>query len=212
MNLRQALAIVCLTCLPTLIPTARAAEAPARADVGEVERVQRSAEAEFAERIRPLSPASSVLYQDLLRTGNDARLKVRLEDGSEITMGERAELRVDDFVYEPAGRQTLRLSSLKGALLFVGNHLRPAPTRSVEVHTPVAILGVRGTRLWVGPIDGATGVLVLEGEVLVRSAGGLLSLFAGEGTSIHADGTLEPRQPWPEEKIARARAMVSFDR
>jgi hypothetical protein len=182
-----------------------------RADVGVVERVQQRAEAEYAGQTRPLTPTSSVFYQDLLRTGKASRLKAMLADGSAITMGENAELAVDEFVYDPDGATEITLNALKGALLFISDKLRGGGDRSVHVRTPVAIIGVRGTEFWVGPIDGATGVLVLDGEVVVGSDSGMVRLGPGDGTMIKADGSLSPRKTWGEAKVERALDMVAID-
>lgn len=206
--------ILCLFGLggPLAATGAHAAEdSEARANVGSVERVQQLAEALFGGAARRLEKASPVLRQDLLKTGPKARLEVELRDGSSVRMGEQAELRIDDFVYTPKEKKQVALSALKGAFLFVGNKVSRTADQEVQIKTPVALLGVRGTQVWGGPIDGAFGVLVLEGMAVVTSARGKLSLKAGQGTMIAPDGTLEPRQRWPQAKAERAFASVAFD-
>jgi len=183
--------------------------AASRADVGEVDRVANRAEASFAERIRRLQPAATLYYLDHLRTGPDARLRARLEDGSVVTMGENAELAIDEFVYTPGETRDITLRLLKGALLFIGEKLFGGDT-AVQIRTPVAILGVRGTEIWVGPIDGATGVLVLDGEVRVGSGKGVVVLGPGEGTMIDDDGSLSAPKTWGQGKVERALAMVAL--
>jgi hypothetical protein len=125
-----------------------------------------------------------------------------------LAMGADAELVVDEFVYAPGDVRTITLRSLKGALLFIGEKLRGVESE-VQIRTPVAILGVRGTEVWVGPIDGATGVLVLDGEVSVGTAKGAVLLGPGEGTMIGDDGGLGPVKTWGEGKVARSLEMVS---
>jgi hypothetical protein len=195
-----------------LLPAKLASAADnARADVGVVEQVRNLAVALFAEQSRTLQVQSSVYFLDLLRTGPQARLAATLADGSTITMGENAELAIDRFVYEPDGAVDVTLRALQGALLFISDKLRGSSERNVRVRTPVAILGVRGTEFWVGPIDGATGVLVIDGEVAVGSARGTVTLGPGEGTMIAADGTLGPVKTWGAAKVERALDMVSLD-
>jgi hypothetical protein len=192
-------------------------DAPTRSTIGAVERVKAPAQAEFAGDTRALQPAEPVYYLDLLRTGQAARLRVALADASTLDMGENAELRVDAFVTSPpsgtdgASRTEATLNLLRGALLFIGDKLREHEQRRVLIRTPVAILGVRGTDVWVGPIDGATGVLVVDGEVLVSNPTGQVRLRAGEGTMIASDGTLSPRKLWGEAKVERALEMVRFE-
>lgn len=180
-----------------------------RASVGLVDRVEQRAEAAFAERVRRLREQSTVYFLDRLRTGPNARLSARLADGSMITMGENAELAIDEFVYTEGETRSITLRAIKGALLFIGEKLFGGDSE-VQIRTPVAILGVRGTEVWVGPIDGATGVLVIDGEVSVGSAKGVIILGPGEGTMISDDGALSPRKTWGEGKVARALEMVSL--
>lgn len=182
-----------------------------RAEVGAVDRVEAPASARFAGDERSLERTAPVYYLDLLRTGEAARLRVELADASTITMGENAELRLDEFVYSPQTETEATLNLLKGALLFIGDKLRGEERRRVLIKTPVAILGVRGTHVWVGPIDGATGVLVVDGEVLVGNSTGQVRLRAGEGTMVQQDGSLSPRKVWGEAKVQRALDMVALD-
>lgn len=190
---------------------AHAQDTRTRPEVGMVERVQGPAQAIFAGDSRRLARDQSVYYLDLLRTGAAARLRVALADASTLSMGEHAALTVDELVYAPETGTQATLNLLKGALLFIGDQLRGDARRRVLIRTPVAILGVRGTDFWVGPIDGATGVLVVDGEVLVSNPTGRVTLRAGEGTMIQADGSLSPRKVWGADKVQRALDMVAFD-
>ncbi|WP_296810051.1 FecR family protein [Thiocapsa sp.] len=216
---RQALSVRCVLLTTVLTATlaahARADSAgvmqtgPSRAHIGVVDRVENRAEATFAERVRRLQDRSAVYFLDLLHTGPKARLSARLKDGSMVIMGENAELAIDEFVYTKGETREITLRALKGALLFLGEKLFGGDSE-VQIRTPVAILGVRGTEVWVGPIDGATGVLVIDGEVSVASAYGFVILGPGEGTMISGDGTLSARKVWGEGKVARAIEMVSI--
>jgi hypothetical protein len=205
-TIRWALLLAPLTIVQPVSMNAEAADG--RANVGQVTRVEQRVEAGYAERVRRLQSGSSLFYLDRLRTGPDARLRGRLADGSRLAMGADAELVVDEFVYAPGDVRTITLRSLKGALLFIGEKLRGVESE-VQIRTPVAILGIRGTEVWLGPIDGATGVLVLDGEVSVGTAKGAVVLGPGEGTMIADDGGLAPVKTWGEDKVARALAMVS---
>jgi hypothetical protein len=204
--IRWGVLIAALGILQPVLVNAEAADD--RANVGHVEQVEQRVEASHAGRVRWLQSGSALFYLDLLRTGPDARLRARLADGSMLAMGADAELVVDEFVYAPGDVRTMTLRSLKGALLFIGEKLRGVESE-VQIRTPVAILGIRGTEVWVGPIDGATGVLVLDGEVSVGTAKGAVLLGPGEGTMIGDDGGLGPVKTWGEGKVARALEMVS---
>jgi hypothetical protein len=179
-----------------------------RMAVGHVAQLQNLAHATYAEDTRRLKNESDIKMQDLLTTERESRLEVVLKDGSSIQLGENAELLVDEFVYTPREERSITLNALRGALRYISSKMREATRQDVKIKTPVLNLGVRGTDFWLGPIDGATGVLVLTGKVLVSSKHGLVSLRPGEGTMVKDDGTLTLPKQWGEEKKRRALEMV----
>lgn len=183
-----------------------------RVDVGAAERVQDRADAIYDNESRRLSVGSRVIFRDLLETGKEARLEVILEDDSVITLGEKAELLIDEFIYDPGeSKGNLALTVSKGAFLFVGGKIEGIKDSKVKITTPVGLLGIRGTTVWGGPIDTGYGVLVLDGEVTVTTPGGDVTIPAGKGTMIYGPDR-KPLTPyaWDKKKTDRAVATISF--
>jgi len=203
----KTLAIAFLTFCATLT-TAEAIERPV---VGHAIKIEGGADAVYKNVPRPLKMRSPVLFEDLVRTSYAGRLSVEFADGSNITLGESASVLIDSFVYQPdTSLGTLMLQVLHGAFLFVGGKIENVPDAEVSISTPVATLGIRGTRVWAGAIDSGYGVLTLDGQVVVSNPLGSVTLGAGEGTMI-TDGN-PPSQPvvWPEEKTQRALSATSY--
>lgn len=179
--------------------------------VGTVTAVQGEAfaRAEQSRDRRALAPGDTVARGDVLTTGPDGRLHLDLADGGALQLGARAAFVVDDLALgEPmsqVSRTTLRL--LAGPFRLVGDHA------GGRVRTPVATLGIRGTDVWGGFIDGGFGVLLVEGVVDVITAGGIATLDEpGEGVTV-VDATRGPEglRVWPADKVARAVATVTLD-
>jgi hypothetical protein len=183
-----------------------------RPTVGTVERAQGRCVAMFGESSRRLQEGDEVRQHDVLITSAGARLQIVLTDGTRVSLAEEAELLVDEFVFEPESNQgDLGLRALLGAFEFSGGAVEDIPEPSVEVMTPVAMLGVRGTAFWAGPIDDGYGVLVLDGAVEVANRGGRVTLGPGEGTMLYSrDRAPTPVKPWGQAKIDRALAMTRF--
>ena len=180
--------------------------------VGAVEKVQERAEAAQAGVLRTLAAASPVLFQDKLRTGAESRLEAKLEDGTVLTLGANARMTVDEFVYRPGAEGgKLALTVSQGAFLFVGGKIEGPTGGNVAIHTPVGMLGVRGTTVWGGPIDGGYGVLVLRGEVEVTTPNGAVTLHKGQGTMVRARQAPTAAGPWPEGRVKRTVATIAFD-
>jgi len=182
-----------------------------RVQVGDVERVQKPALAVFQSKGRLLGKAAPVLFEDVLITGKDARLTAQLIDGTKLTLGERAEMLIDEFVYKPDGKEAiLSLKVVKGAFLFVSGEIEKISGNSVQIVTPVGILGVRGTTVWGGDIDSGYGILVLDGSVAVTTPNGAVTVNGGQGTMIHHGRPPSKPSEWKKKKIDRAMATISF--
>lgn len=182
------------------------------ATVGAVEKVQERAEATQAGALRTLAATAPVLFKDRLRTGPDSRLEAKLEDGTVLTLGANGRMTVDEFVYRPGTEGgKLALTVTQGAFLFVGGKIEGPTGGNVAIRTPVGTLGVRGTTVWGGPIDGGYGVLVLKGEVVVATPRGAVTLRDGQGTMVRAQQAPSAAGPWPEGRVKRAVATISFD-
>jgi hypothetical protein len=180
--------------------------------IGTVRRVQAQVDALRAADILKLSVAAPLEANDVLRSGERARLEAELVDGTKLTLGESAELKLDNFVYDPKNSARNRLiARIKGAFLFVGGKVEGAGSE-VKIITANAVMGVRGTTFWGGPIDNAYGVLALSGVVTVSTNAGSVTLTEGQGTMITAaDAPPEAPKTWPGAKRDRAIATVNFE-
>ena len=189
-----------------------AAAVAERQPVGSVDKAQAQVEAVHQDNVRPLAEGAPVIYDDMLKTGDDARMQATLKDGTQLTLGEQATLMIDEYVYDPSqDGGKLALKVVEGAFLFVGGKIEGKNGGNVDIKTPVGTLGVRGTTVWGGAIDGGYGILVLDGEVRVQTHSGSVTLKAGQATMIYGAGN-EPElaHSWPKEKIDRAVATISF--
>lgn len=202
-RLSAAISALILAALP-----ARAAEP---VQVGMVARLTGEAQAGQAGASRALSVPDGLFYRDRLVTGADSRLLGRLADHSEVTLGANAELVLDEFIYDPAAdRRMISLRSLAGAfLLAVDDAIAPAGTE-ITITTPAAVIGIRGTTVWGGEIDAGYGVLALDGRVTVTTPAGTQTLEPGEGVTITLPGQPVPVVTWPDDKVQRAVATVTF--
>lgn len=134
-----------------------------------------------------LAPGTPFGSGAVLTTGGGARLEVVFTDGTNLILGERARLAVERYVYDPAARSgEARLRASDGAFLVSSGAVATLPGRPLSVATPVAIIGVRGTRFWGGPLDNALDVLVLDGAVTVANDKGRTDLDSGQGAGITA--------------------------
>jgi len=181
--------------------------------IGTVSRIQGEASGTRNGAIRTLGLNSSVFLNEVLSTAQTARLEVTFTDNTRLTLGEKAKLTLDTYVFDSAaGNGTIKFG-LVGAFRFVSGQVSKLASADVSVTTPVAAVGIRGTEFWGEPIDDqALGVFLIEGAVSVSNAAGqqILSL-PGQGTNIAAPGAAPgPVTIWPPDKVNRALATVTF--
>jgi len=188
-------------------------QAAAQQVIGAVTRIQGEASAMRNDATRALSLTASVFLNEVVSTGEGARLEVTFADKTRLTLGERAKLTLDRYVFNPgAGIGTIRFGVV-GAFQFLSGQVSKLATSEVSVTTSVAAVGIRGTEFWGGPIDGqALGVFLIEGAVSVSNASGEQTLSQpGQGTNIAAPGAAPgPVTFWPQAKVNRALAAVAF--
>jgi hypothetical protein len=188
-------------------------EAAAQAAIGTVSRIQGEASATRGSAARTLDLNAPVFLNEVVSTGEAARLELTFTDGTRLTLGEKAKLTLGTYVFNPgAGRRTIRFGVI-GALRFLSGQLSKFVTSRISVTTPVATIGVRGTEFFAGPIDDqALGVFLIEGAVSVSNAAGQRVLNRpGQGTNIaRRSAAPGPVTIWPQAKVDRALAAVAF--
>jgi hypothetical protein len=187
--------------------------AAAQEAIGAVSRIQGEARGTRGGTTRALGLNASVFLNETVSTGEAARLEVTFNDDTRLTIGEKAKLTLDTYVFDPAaGSGTIKFG-VAGALRFVSGKVTKLASSDVSVTTAVATLGIRGTEFWGGPIDDqALGVFLIEGAVSVSNAAGEQILRQpGQGTNIATPGSAPgPVTVWPQDKVNRAVATVTF--
>jgi hypothetical protein len=197
----------------TFLACLAGSQAAAQEAIGAVSRIQGEASATRDGATRRLGLNTSVFLKDVVSTGETARLEVTFADNTRLTLGEKAKLTLDTYVFNPAaGSGTIKFA-LVGPMRFLSGQVSKLANSDVSVTTAVASLGIRGTEFWGGPIDNQTlGVFLIEGAVSVSNAAGEQILSRpGQGTNIATPGSAPgPVTFWPQDKVNRAIATVAF--
>lgn len=188
-------------------------QAAAQEAIGAVSRIQGDASGTRGTATQPLGANASVYPNEVVTTGDGARLEITFKDNTRLTLSEKAKLTLDTYIYNRAAGLGAIKFEVAGAFRFVSGRLSKLAKSTVTVGTPAANIGIRGTDFWAGPIDNqALGVLLLVGAVDVSNAAGTQTLNRhGQGTNIAAVGAAPgPVTIWPADKVSRALAAVTF--
>lgn len=187
--------------LAGIMPEALAAEPP----LGRVSDLTGRATARRKAKRRDLEPGTSVFLGETLITAKRSRLTALLAGKTTLRLGAETALRLDSFIAEKGGELVLG----NGALLLDTPARKPG-SGGIDVRSPFALIAVRGTRYFAGPIDGVFGVFVVRGSVRVTAGGRSVRLRTGQGTDIRRAGDPPgPVRRWGRPKIAKAMALVN---
>jgi hypothetical protein len=187
------------------------ASALAADEAGSVSRLENEAHAVTEGVERTLARGDAIHLRDTVETEAQSKAELSFLDGTALVLGENASIVIDEFVYAPGSEGTM-LATVQGAFRFVTGQIGNVPGKDVTVRTPFATISIRGTDFWGGPIDGNYGVFLLDGEVTITTEGGSVTLSdPGTGTTLtgaaEAPGAIVE---WPQEKVDRAIATVTF--
>ena len=97
----------------------------------------------------------SIYRGDVVQTAADGAVGITFTDGTAFNLSSNARMVMNEFVYDPKGKQNSTLISLsKGTFTFVAGQV--AKTGDMKIDTPVATMGIRGTTPHVEISDNGT--------------------------------------------------------
>lgn len=203
---------VVLILVATLV--AAALQAHAAEVAGTVERLRGDVMAETDGVRHVLGQGAAVHVGDRLTTGEDSRLEIRFIDGTRVTLGDRSDLVIDRFLYNPpddAGDVVLNLAS--GVFRAASGGIAKLRGKPLRIETPTGTLGIRGTEFWGEQhADSLLVALLGGGGVFVETASGRTEIDEiGYATKVEAPGQApSPAFALTAEQIEAALATVAW--
>jgi len=160
--------LILLVAAAATIAVATAADAQQRsASQAVVEAVQMPAWVERDGLRLPLAPGMRLQANDQLRTGANARLLLKLAEGSVVKIGENAQLRLTALQTRKDGVFAAAMNVVQGAFRFTTDVLAKARRRDVNITVATVTAGIRGTDLWGKAAADRDIVCLIEGRIEV---------------------------------------------
>ena len=156
-----------------------------------------------------------VFIGDVIRTESESFVKVLLADDTTLTIDEKTELVVNRyFLGNQVPTEQSILRQIGGALRVLVGESFGGPNR-VELHTPTAVIGVKGTEYFSLVVRGANQVITyactLHGEIIVenvdRSLGEAVSVVANMCSQIPEHAAPSTPFPAPAWLLDQAEAL-----
>jgi len=96
----------------------------------------------------PAAAGMHLFEKDTVRTSANSRAGLILQDGSRLALDPETSLTITHFLYEPGQQKMgLVLDLLRGAAAYISGKISKLAPKSVEIKTPVGMLGLRGTEV-----------------------------------------------------------------
>jgi hypothetical protein len=146
-----------------------------------------------------LSAGLELAENDVIRTGANAVVVLRLPDGSTVRIPPGSQVRIDRLRgYHGSDAIDARLNLEQGGVEVQSESSRlgkaPTPGRSIEVVTPKATASVRGTAFRIGAEDDKSVAEILDGSIEWSGASERRALPGGFGVAVDRSGGLGPTE------------------
>lgn len=119
----------------------------------------------------PLALGMEIRNGDRIRTGDGARVYLKLAEGSTVKLGANAGMSFFSRSTRPQRDFKAALDVLGGAFRFTTDALRRVRSRDVSIRVGAATAGIRGTDIWGRSTGGEDLVALIEGRVEISNAG-----------------------------------------
>jgi hypothetical protein len=129
-----------IVCAALLVPAAANA-----AVIGETSTAKNEVTGQLASILRDLRAGDPVSADELVSTGSASATVLRFLDNSTLNIGASSSVTLDRFVFNPdRTAQNVVINLARGAMRFATGN---SDARNFTLRTPVATLGIRGTRV-----------------------------------------------------------------
>lgn len=138
------------------------------ATAGKVTGLQFPTWVERGDQVIPLTPGQMVEEGDVIHTGEQGKLLLRMNDGSDIKLGNNSNIdikTVSNSTPENENIFGLALNVLKGVFRFTTSTVAKKQRRNVAISFGTVTAGIRGTDIWGRTNQEKDLVCLLEGKI-----------------------------------------------
>ncbi|MGR3805224.1 FecR family protein [Marinibacterium profundimaris] len=115
--------------------------------VGQVEKISGPATVPRADgTVEPLNVGVKIFQNDVLSTGPGGTLSTTFADGTTFSLAPDSRMVINQLGYSPGGgNDTGKFDLIQGGFVFIAGQV--AKTGDMDVTTPAATMGIRGTNV-----------------------------------------------------------------
>jgi hypothetical protein len=149
-----------------------------------------------AENERILRIGIDVQTDELITTKNNDRAHLVFLDGTSITVGPNAQVKLDKFVYDPGTKKgEMALTATKGVLRLVGGKI--SKSNAITIATPSSTIGIRGGITILSVSQSQTVSTFVFGNSLTVTGAGATQTITRPGSQVVTNFGGTPGNPTP---------------
>ena len=150
-----------------------------------------------------------LVFNQRVRTGAESATDIIFFDDTDLMIGERSQVFLDDLVYDPAEKKIGGVFELvKGVLRFSSK----VSNLNIKIRTKYASIGIRGTKFDLYSANRRTEIAVYEGRVQVGSQFGSEAVGPGQVYAVGAREALgfsDEMSPEMTQAVMRMTTLVA---
>ena len=163
------------------------------------------------EAFKPVTGDRNARAGSVLRTGDDGRATLRWSDGTSIRVAPKTTLTIDKCRFDKRHASLLSQFTLSTGRVWVQVVKMLSAESKFEISTPTATAGVRGTAFAIDVAsDGATDVLVYDGEVEVQAGKQSVGVKQGQTLAVATGGDTALRELNEKERTEGDQALAEI--
>ncbi len=135
---------------------------------------------------RQLAIKGKIFQSDTIKTDARGRIQFLFTDNTIISLGQRAEMKIDKYQWQNTSTDTLKTTVKEGAFRVMGGTLAKSTPQNFTTETPSATIGIRGS-MYAGRVKGQMLSVVFQGGkgIFVRNPAGVVEISKpGFGTRV----------------------------
>ena len=161
---------------------------------------------------KAIKQGDPVYLGTLIETKKDSKILILFIDDTRITLAEKSELTIDEFVFDPydSNENTAEFSSIQGAFHWISGMISKRDEPDVTINTSFGSIGIRGTKSGAGEIEKGFGIFVDNGLISFAGDWGATELTAESSTYITKATASQNKEFWTDEQRTIAQNSVTF--
>ena len=158
-----------------------------------------------------ISAGDELFYNQYIKTKINSGATIKFGDGTFLNIGPDSELQLDDLVYNKKSKVLTGYLNLSGGIFQFSNDLKSQ--MYVTLKTPVATIGIRGTKFSAFAKRSYSELAVTEGNIDTFSKFGTFNIGKNQALQITPSTLRKSRSISEEMKFLfdKASALLNFD-